>query len=169
MSNELVTLVANIALTLSVIVAVIFGIAQVKTANKDRRERLALDTLRSFQTKEFAEMLNYIHNANIPSSSAEWENWPQEDQIRFIHMAQQMESIGLLLAERLISIDLLDKTLGSFVSSTWEKCRPLTLDLRLTNNDPYLNEYFQWMAEQVEHRMKEKPRKPFYLSSKNAV
>jgi hypothetical protein len=169
MSNEFVALIANIALTLSVIVAVIFGIAQVKTARKDRRERFTLDTLRTFQTKEFAEMLHYINRVQIPSSANEWVKWTEDDQVRFVHLTQQMEAIGLLLAEKLISIDLLDKTLGSFVSTTWEKCRVLITDLRQKNDDPHLAEYFQWMAEQIERRMKEKPRRPFYLSAKTAV
>lgn len=80
-----------------------------------------------------------------------------------------MESIGILLAERLISIDLLDKTLGSFVTTTWEKCQPLVTDMRVTGNDPFMSEYFQWMAEQIERRMKERPRTPFFLSPKTAV
>jgi hypothetical protein len=169
MSNQLVALIANIALTLSVIVAVIFGIAQVKTANQDRRERLTLETLRSFQTREFAEMLNYINTVKIPYTAEEWLKWSNEDQIRIVHMSQQMEALGLLLAERLINIDLVDKTLGSFVSSTWELYKPLIVDMREKNADPYLNEYFQWMAEQLDRRMKEKPRKPFFLSSRTAV
>ena len=169
MSNELVALVANIALTLSVIVAVIFGIAQVKSANKDRRERLTLDTLRSFQTREFAEMLHYVHMVSIPVSFKEWSVWPPEDQVRFVQLTQQMESLGLLLAERLISIDLIDKTLGSSVVTSWEKCKPLIFDMRETSVDPFMSEYFQWMAEQIERRMNEKPRQPFFLSSKNAV
>lgn len=169
MSNELVALVANIALTLSVIVAVIFGIAQVKNSNKDRRERLTLDTLRSFQTREFAEMLHYVHMTNIPVSFEEWSVWPSEDQVRFVQLTQQMESLGLLLAERLISIDLIDKTLGSSVVTSWEKCRPLVLDMREKSNDPFMSEYFQWMAEQIQRRMNEKPRQPFFLSLKNAV
>ncbi|WP_426671266.1 DUF4760 domain-containing protein [Mucilaginibacter sp. McL0603] len=169
MSNQFVALIANIALTLSVIVAVIFGIAQVKTSNKDRRERLTLDTLRSFQTREFAEMLSYINTIKIPYTVEEWLDWPKEDQIRIIHLSQQMESLGLMLAERLINIDLVDKTLGSFVSTTWVLYKPLILDMREKNADPYLSEYFQWMAEQLDRRMKEKPRKPFFLSTKTAV
>src|ERR1700755_190560 len=113
MSSQLVALIANIALTLSVIVAVIFGIAQVKTSNQDRRERLTLDTLRSFQTREFAEMLNYINTVKMPHTTEEWAKWPNEDQVRIVHLSQQMESLGLLLAEHLIKIDLVDKTLGS--------------------------------------------------------
>jgi hypothetical protein len=49
MSSQLIALIANIALTLSVIVAVIFGIAQVKTSNQDRRERLTLTIFKTTQ------------------------------------------------------------------------------------------------------------------------
>ncbi len=83
-------------------------------------------------------------------------------------MSQEMETLGLLLAERLINIDLVDKTLGSFVTVSWEKCKPLVLDLREKTNDPFMSEYFQWMAEQLDKRMKEKPRKPFFETSKTA-
>src|SRR5258708_2772785 len=149
MSSQLIALIANI-----------FGIAQLKPTKQDRRERLTLDTLRSFQTREFAEMLNYINTIKIPYTNEEWLKWANEDQIRIVHMSQQMEALGLLLAERLINIDLVDKTLGSFVTSTWELYKPLIVDMREKNDDPYLNEYFQWMAEQLDRRMKEKPRKP---------
>jgi hypothetical protein len=166
MSNQLVALIANIALTLSVIIALIFGIAQVKTAAKDRRERLTLDTLRGFQTSQFAEMMHYIYRIKVPQKREEWIVWPMEDQIKFIHFSQEMETLGLLLAERLINIDLVDKTLGNFVTQSWDKIKPLVLDLR--PGDPYMSEYFQWMAEQLDRRMKEKPRKPFFETSKIA-
>ena len=38
----------------------------------------------------------------------------------FIQFAQQMESLGMLVAEQLINIDLVDKTLGSFVTTAVE-------------------------------------------------
>jgi hypothetical protein len=169
MSTEFIALLANLALTLSFIVAVIFGIAQVKTANRDRRERLTLDTLRTFQTKEFAELINFITIARIPASFKEWQNWPEEGRIRFIQFGQEMESLGMLLAERLINVDLVDKTLGSFVISSWEKYKPLVLDMREKMPDPFLDEYFQWMAAQMDQRMKDNPRKPFFEMNKTAV
>lgn len=45
------------------------------------------------------------------------------------------------------------------------KFKPMILELREKNPDPYLAEYFQWMAEQIDKRMKENPRPPFYQSS----
>jgi len=169
MVTEIVTILANLALTLSLIVAVIFGIAQVRAVNRDRKDRFTMETLRSFQTRDFAELINYLSNAEFPESREKYRTWSTEEQVKFIELAQQMESLGLLLAEKLIDIDLVDKTLGSFVATSWEKYKPLILDLREKSPDPFLAEYFQWMAELIDQRMKENPRKPFYQSAKKIV
>ena len=41
--------------------------------------------------------------------------------------------------------------------------------MRDKNADPFLGEYFQWMAEQIDRRMKENPRKPFFEMQQVAV
>jgi hypothetical protein len=168
MNNELIALIANVALTLSFIVALIFGIVQVKVANRDRRERLTLETLRSFETREFSELILYVTTGGLPSTYEEWLTVPVSERVPLVQFGQQMESVGLLLAEHLINIDLVDKTLGSFVVSSWEKYKPLFLDMRQKQPDPFLGEYFQWMAEQMDRRMKERPRAPFYENHKMA-
>jgi hypothetical protein len=160
--NELISNITNIALTLSFIVALVFGIAQVKAAERDRRERLTLETLRNFQTREFAELIHYISSHNMPSSRKEMEELPANERILFIQFSQQMESLGMLVAEKIINIDLVDKTLGSFVTNSWEKYKIMFLDIREKQPDPFLGEYFQWLAERIDERMKETPRKPFY-------
>lgn len=75
-----------------------------------------------------------------------------------------MESLGILVAERVINIDLVDKTLGSFVTTAWEKYKILILDMRQNVPDPFLSEYFQWLAERINERLRENPRKPFHES-----
>jgi hypothetical protein len=160
--TDIITIIANLALTLSLIVAVIFGIAQVRAAARDRRERLTLETLRNFQSREFAELINYINSKNMPSTREELGALPAEDQITFIQFGQQMESLGILVAEKFIDIDLVDKTLGSFVVTSWAKYKIMFTDIREKQSDPFLGEYFQWLAERIDERMKKNPRKPFH-------
>ena len=160
--TEIIAIIANLALALSLIVAVVFGIAEVRTAKSDRRERLTLETLHNFQTREFAELINYINTHDMPATRAEMNALPVDQQVIFIQFAQQMESVGLLVAEKYINIDLVDKTLGSFVTTSWEKYKQAFLDMREKIPDPFLGEYFQWLAEQIDERMKKNPRKPYY-------
>jgi hypothetical protein len=150
------------AIALSFLAALIFGIAQVRSAANDRRERLTVQTLREFQTHEFAVLMQFINSKDMPSSREELLALPADDQAKFIQFAQEMESLGILVAERLINLDLVDKTLGSYVMTCWEKYKPLFSQMREKAPDPFLGEYFQWLAERIEERMQEKPRRPFY-------
>jgi hypothetical protein len=168
MTSETITVLANLALTLSLIVAVIFGIAQVKAASRDRRERLTLESLRNFQSREFAELIRFVTSRDMPVSREGLQALPVEDQIMLIQFAQEMESLGLLVAERLINLDLVDKTLGSLVTTGWEKYRTLFLDMREKTPDPFLGEYFQWLAERIDERMQKNPRKPFHETATDA-
>jgi len=163
MSNELISVISNIAIALSFIVAVIFGIAQVRAAARDRKERLTLETLRYFQTREFAEHLHFVSAGVAPTDYKGFQKMDHNDRITFIQFGQEMESLGLLVAEGFIDVDLVDKTLGAFVVTAWEKYKVMFLDMRENMPDPFLAEYFQWLAERIDERMKECPRKPFYL------
>jgi hypothetical protein len=166
---DIVTLIANVALALSFVIGLVFGIAQVNTANRDRRERLTIETLRNFQTREFAELILFVNSHNMPTNSKEMNALPLKEQVFIIQFGQQMESLGMLVAERLINIDLVDKTLGSFVTLTWEKYKPFFSDLREKQPDPFLGEYFQWLAERIDERMRQNPRKPFYETNNFSI
>lgn len=161
-TSDLVTLIANLALTLSFLIALVFGIEQVKAAKRDRKERLTLDALRNFQSREFAQLINFVTRNKMPASRDEMNATPNETQVLYIQFAQEMESLGILVAEKIVDLDLVDKTLGSLVSTSWEKYKPLFTDLRVKQPDPFLGEYFQWLAERVEERLRKNPRKPFH-------
>ena len=163
MTSETITLITNIALALSAIIALVFGIVQVKAATRDRQDRLTLEALRNFNTREFSELMNYVTVHDIPPTHEDWQKLPASEGIIITQFAQEMESLGILVAERLINIDLVDKTIGSLVSIAWEKYKVMTLDSREKRFDPFLCEYFQWLAERIAERMNNAPRKPFYL------
>ncbi len=169
MTSDFISEIANLALALSFIVGLIFGIVQVRAAARDRRERLTLETLREFQTREFVELLHYISFHDLPSNREGMMALPANERTLLIQFGQEMESLGILVAERLINIDLVDKTLGSFVTTSWEKYKDMFLDIREKQPDPFLGEYFQWLAEQIDERMKIKPREPFYKTRKSTL
>jgi hypothetical protein len=163
MTSETITLIANIALAVSAIIALVFGIVQVKSATRDRQERLTLEALRNFNTREFSELMNYITVHDIPPTHEDWQKHPTHEGIIITQFAQERESLGILAAERLIKIDLVDKTIGSLVSIVWEKYKVMIQDSRKKRPDSFLCEYFQRLAERIDERMRNAPRKPFYL------
>ena len=156
-----IELIANIALALSFVVGLVFGIVQVRAAQQDRRERLTLETLRVFNTREFAETIHFMRVLDMPKTQEEFFNMPTHQQVMLIQGSQQMESLGMLVFEHYIDLDLVDKTIGSFVSTTWAKYKPVFEDMREKIPDPYLGEYFQWLAEQVDKKI-QLNREPYY-------
>jgi hypothetical protein len=161
---DTITMVANLSLALSFVVGLIFGVTQVLAAARDRKERFTLEALRNFQSKEFSELIYYVIRNNPPQTYDEFQKLSEKDQIEFLQYAQQMESLGILVSLHYINLDLIDITLGSLVTTSWEKYRPVIMDMREKQPDPFLAEYYQWLAESVSERMKKNPRKPFYLS-----
>ena len=165
MKYEIVSLIADISLALSFLVALVFGIFQVCEVARDRRERRTMEALRNFQSREFAELNGRITYQKTPSSLKEFEQLPLNEQAKFIQFSEEMESLGILVADRLIEIDLVDKTLGSFVTTSWQKYQIIFDEIREKHSDPFLGEYFQWLAEQIDARMRTNPRQPFFQSN----
>jgi hypothetical protein len=167
MNKDTIELIANLALALSFIVGLVFGIAQVRTAARDRRERLTLEALRTFQTAEFSELMLFIRICKMPATQEEMMGLPTDQQVKILQLAQQMESLGMLVAEKFISIELVDKTLGSFVTTSWDKYKDFFSGIRerQPDPDPFIGEYFQWLAEHLSDRMLKNPRQPFYKTN----
>ena len=102
----------------------------------------------------------------MPTSFKEFEKLSLPEQAKFIQFGQEMESLGILVADQLIEIDLVDKTLGSFVTTAWQKYKAIFEEIRIKHSDPFLGEYFQWLAEYISDRSQKNPRRPFYDTHK---
>jgi hypothetical protein len=80
MTNETIGMLADLAIALSFIAALIFGVVQVQTASRDRRERLTLETLRQFQTREFAGLMLFINSQTFPLTRKELQSRSADEQ-----------------------------------------------------------------------------------------
>jgi hypothetical protein len=152
--------IANISIALSLIVALVFGLLQFRASARDRRERLTMETLRSFGNRDFAEKMAMIQKAGLPQTLAKVMELPHEEHVKIVQFYQEMESLGLMVDEKMLDLDLVEKLLGVFVVDAWKCYEPLIRSSR--DADPYLAEYFEAMAVRLEARMRAAPRVPAY-------
>ena len=150
----------DIAIALSFLAALGFGIGQVRSAAQDRRERLTVATVQGMQTRELAAHFQRLGSHDLPSTFRELQALPPDEQVSIIHYAQQMEMLGLMVYDGMIELSLVERTLGDYVAFSWEKYKSFTYDRR--NEDPYLNEYFEWLANRLDDYMRSNPRTPAY-------
>jgi len=161
MSTETVAaVIGDTAIALSFLAALGFGIGQVRTAGRDRRERLTVATVQGMQTRELAAHFQRLSSTDLPSTFRELQALPPDEQVSIIHYAQQMEMLGLMVYDGMIELALVERTLGDYVAFSWEKYKSFTYDRR--NEDPYLNEYFEWLANRLDEYMRSNPRAPAY-------
>ena len=153
----------DIAIALSFLAALGFGIGQVRSANRDRRERLTIETVRAMQTRQLAEHFQRIGSQDLPSTFSALRALPPAEQVSIIHYAQQMEMLGLMVYDGMIELALVERTLGDYVGFSWEKYKSFTYDRR--KEDPYLNEYFEWLAKRLDDYMRSNPRTPAYATT----
>jgi len=154
--------IGDIAIALSFLVALGFGIGQVRSAARDRRERLTVATVQGLQTREMAAHFQRISSHDMPSTWSEVRALPAEEMVSIIHYAQQMEMLGLMVYDGMIELDLVERTLGDYVAYSWQKYKSLIYDRR--KEDPYLNEYFEWLAIRLDDYMRANPRAPAYAT-----
>src|SRR4030095_8926465 len=130
MTYEFISMIADISLALSLVAALGFGIVQLRQAARDRRERFTIETLRNLQTREFAEVEGQLTYHKSPSNFEEFKQLSLNEQTKFIQFSQEMESLGILVAEGLVDIGLIDKTLGLFVITSWQKYKTVFGEIR---------------------------------------
>ena len=101
-----------------------------------------------------------IHTTGPPDTLAKLAELPPNEHVDIVHFYQEMESLGLMVDERMLDLDLVEKLLGSFVVDAWARYEPIIRSGR--EADPYLAEYFEALAVRLDRRMRTKPRVPAY-------
>lgn len=137
---------------------------QADSADQARREAAALAVISTFHTAEFAELILKVQRLPDLATPEEFEAMSPEDRLTRVTVTQRMEMLGVLVAEELVDLDLVEKTLGTFVLQAWEKMRFIAEHLRARTGDPAIAEYFQWLAERIAERAP--ARVPAYVALK---
>ena len=140
---------ANVATSVAVIVAVVFGLTEIRRGARDRRDRAAVEVVRSVQTQEsfraVGKILNLPDDADpelIRSDPALFEA------AMLVYFACEM--LGSIVFERVVDLHTLDRMVGGWVRATWVRLRRWIESERIEDRNPNVGEWWQWLYEQLE-------------------
>jgi hypothetical protein len=156
--------VIDLISAVAVLLGIIFGLIQLRQYNLSRKREASLYLLNSFQTGEFLEGIWLIQELPIGLSKKEIEK-RLGDEIRLIYFVMSAwETIGLLVYNREISLDMVDSAFSGPIFFSWNKLEKYVLDLRdhLNRDTPF--EWFQWLAERMVDREKSEPPIPAHIA-----
>lgn len=141
--------VANVATSVAVIVAVVFGLTELRRGARDRRDRAAVEVVRSVQTQEsfraVGKILDLPDDANpelVRSDPAMFEA------AMLVYFACEM--MGSMVFERVVELHTLDRMVGGWVRATWVRLRRWIESERKEDRNANVGEWWQWLYEQLE-------------------
>jgi hypothetical protein len=140
---------ANLATTVAVVVAVVFGIAELRRVARERRDAAAVEIVRAAQTPEIIRAVGRI--LKLPDD-ADPQVIRSDPALLEAAMAVYFacEMWGSIVFEGVIDLHMLDRMVGGWVRSTWVRLRRWIAAERIENRNANVGEWWQWLYERFE-------------------
>jgi hypothetical protein len=158
--SVILELITSIAVT----IGILFGLLQLRHYHLSRKREADLFLLNSFQTGELLQGIWIIQELPNELSKNEIEERLGEE-IKYVYLVMSTwESIGILVFNREISIDMVVDAYRGPILFSWQRLEKYVIDLRSELELETRFEWFQWLAERMIDREKAKPPIPAYLA-----
>lgn len=136
----------------AVVIAIVFGITQVRQFQQQRLDAAALELMRTLQDHEFAHAFGLIYQAAGSLDRDALRALGPEHEDAAISIGSRLEAMGLLVFRGNIPIDLVEEIIGGTAVLLWRALRPWVEQLRAEKKHELLFEWFQWLAERLDER-----------------
>ena len=140
---------ANLATTLAVVIGVVFGLAELRRAVRDRRDQAAFDIVRTVQTQEVRRAVGRI--LKLPDD-AEPEVIRRDPQLLEAALAvdSACEMWGSMVFEGVVDLHTLDRMVGGWIRGSWRRLGRWVEAERSDNRNPNVGEWWQWIYERLQ-------------------
>jgi hypothetical protein len=141
---------AEIFSALLVITGVFFGVMEVRHYRQQRQESASMEIIRTFQSRAFTAALRLVMDYEHKCKHCREEAIPQELEDAAMLISTTMESVGLMVNQRIVPFRLVQQLMGGTIQASWRVLRPHTGMLREKVNRESVHEWFQWLAERLD-------------------
>lgn len=142
---------------ISVIIGVIFFIFQMRDADKYRHAGLIIQLNPALKTKpkEVIDALSEIWHREFKDYDEYLKKYgdPISDKA-FFTVVEYYNALGFLLHRKLIDVDIIEYLVNDSSIGVWEKMKPLMDGMRSQYKIPKLYQWFEYLQEEIEKRMK---------------
>jgi hypothetical protein len=139
----------DIATTSAVVFGVIFGLAEVRQAVRDRRDLAAVDIVRTVQTQEVRQAVERV--LRLPDDAdPELVRGDPDTLDAALAVDSACEMWGSMVFEGVVDQHMLDRMVGGWIRGTWTRLRPWVEAERAEKRNPNIGEWWQWLYEQLQ-------------------
>jgi hypothetical protein len=134
---------------LALIAAASFAGYQIILQRQDRATEGAIQVLTQMQSIEFQKAYTKIWNLPLAATAHDIRDAGPEYEDAVEVVAMTFESLGVMVHNRLVPVDLVDQAIGGFLRESWRRTQPYIEWRRDQVGSRRLAEWYQWLAEHV--------------------
>lgn len=120
---------------------------QMRHAHRQRADQAAIEMVRSLQGPGVIDEIYPI--LDYPSLTAEQVNADAVLKRRALHSVFLIEILGIMVYERVLRLEVLDRMFGGFIRTVWQKLKPWVEDERRRTGVGNHAEWTEWLANQL--------------------
>lgn len=141
--------VLDVVVAIAVVVGVVFGLSELRNAERGRRDHAAVDIVRTVQTQEVRRAVARV--LTLPDGAD-----PQRvrDDPATLEAALAVDSAcemwGSMVFEGVVDLHTLDRMVGGWVRGTWTRLSLWVEAERVDKRSPNIGEWWQWLYDQLE-------------------
>lgn len=152
---------------LTVLAGLGFAVAQVRHFRLAREREIALEMLRSYQTRDFAAASHIILDLPHGLSPQEVEDrLGDKMDLIFVFLAT-LESLGVLVYRREVSLDVVDDYFSGLIDICWQKLGPYIRYVRQRENRETLGEWIEWLHDRMAERERNTQVVPAHIAHRD--
>lgn len=158
--------ILDIISTAAILIAIGFGLLELRHYHLSRKRDSALYILNSYQTVEFLHGTWTI--LSIPDGLTK-EQIEQRvgDEIKDVYLVMSTwERIGILVFHKEVSMDLVDDAYSGTITISWQKLEGYVSGMRKEFQRETIFEWFQWLAGRMREREGNRPPVPAHIAHK---
>jgi hypothetical protein len=158
---------ASVVTSAAIVLGLVFAGWQLRALQQQRKHEAQLQLIQSFQTADFSRAVAHLMELPDGLSYAEIKARLGAEAYLIFEFALSLEGIGVLVARRELSLQLVEVSYSGPYFVGWRKLNRWVADIRTTFGTKTPMEYFQWLAERLEERRALAPPEPAYLALKD--
>ena len=155
---EFLTQLAPILSFITVIIAIIFGVIQLKQFKTQRKDIAAVEIMRTMQDTQFTDSLHLINQSEQLDSVKEVHDQNPNLEKAIFAITTKFETLGFLVYKRVIPIDFVEQLVGGVCLALWQKLNLFVLDYRKVNDQKLFLEWFEWLSYILKKRERDKAK-----------
>jgi len=136
----------------AVVIALVFGMVQIRQYRQQRHDAAAIELMRSLQDREFTHAFRLLYPLPMGCPVEQFRALGEDYEEAALAMGTRFETMGLLVYRGSLPLPLVEELIGGAIVLLWQRLRPWVEAHRIEQQHPLMFEWFQWLSERLEER-----------------